>query len=126
MSFGDAIATCLKKYATFSGRASRPEYWFFFLFCVLVEIGASILDNALGLTFADGYYGPFYAVAVLALLLPQLAAGARRLHDAGSSAWWLLIYLVPCVGWIIVIVMLCRPSQEGPNKYDAVAPGTPV
>lgn len=125
MSFGDAIATCLKKYATFSGRASRPEFWWFVLFTVLVEIVAGILDNALGLKYGAGF-GVLGTIAWLAFLLPSLAVAARRLHDAGSSAWWLLIGLVCVVGWVILIVMYCRPSQEGPNKYDAVAPGTPV
>ncbi len=105
MTFSESIRVCLSKYANFEGRASRPEFWWFFLFAVLVEAAASILNHSLG------------ALAVLALLLPGLAAGARRLHDVGRSAWWLLIWLVPVIGPLVLLYWFVQPSAPGSNAY---------
>jgi uncharacterized membrane protein YhaH (DUF805 family) len=118
MSFGDAITTCLRKYAVFSGRAGRPEYWWFVLFNVIVSFVTSILDSALGLDYGAGTSsnGVLSTIATLLLLVPNLAVGSRRLHDSGRSAWWLLIALVPCVGFIVLIIFFCQASQ-GPNQH---------
>ena len=84
MSFPDAVRICLmSKYADFSGRARRSESWWFTLFTVLVSIVTGILDGALGL--GNGYFGLFTVIGYLALALPTLAVGARRLHD--TSKW---------------------------------------
>lgn len=115
MSFQDAVRTCLQKYVTFSGRARRSELWFFVLFNVLVSIVASIIDAIIGTRYSNGS-GLIQSLAGLALLLPNLAVGARRLHDTGRSAWWLLIALVPIVGAIILIVFYVQDSQ-GDNQY---------
>lgn len=115
MSFQDAVRTCLQKYADFSGRARRSELWFFVLFNVLVNIVASIIDSVLGTRNSYGS-GLIATLASLALLLPNLAVGARRLHDTGRSAWWLLIGLVPVVGWIVLIIFYVQDSQ-GDNQY---------
>jgi uncharacterized membrane protein YhaH (DUF805 family) len=115
MSFQDAVRTCLQKYADFSGRARRSELWFFVLFNVLVNIVASIIDSVLGTRNSYGS-GLIATLASLALLLPNLAVGARRLHDTGRSAWWLLIGLVPFVGWIVLIIFYVQDSQ-GDNQY---------
>lgn len=124
MSFADAVRTCLSKYADFSGRGRRSEYWWFFLFNVLVSIVASIVDSILGTDFDTGS-GLVGGLASLALLLPSLAAGARRLHDTSRSGWWLLIGLVPLVGWIVLIVFFVQDShgdnQHGPNPKAAPA-----
>lgn len=103
MSFGSAISTCFSKYATFTGRASRSEYWYFYLFYVLVLIGSSILDAALGIN-------ALYYLAILVLFLPTLAAGTRRLHDVNRSGWFIL---VP----IYNIVLLCSTGTYGPNRF---------
>ena len=112
MGFGEAINTCFTKYAVFTGRAARPEYWFWVLFTLLVSIGCGLLQAALG-TFGE-IVGDLIS---LALLLPSLAVGARRLHDIDRTAWWLLIALVPVVGWIVLVVFACLPGTPGPNRF---------
>ena len=124
MSFQDAIRTCLqRKYADFHGRARRSEYWFFILFTAIVGAVGGILDAIFG-TRSEMYSGtgPIQGLLQLALLLPTLAVGARRLHDTSRSGWWLLIGLIPLVGWIILIVFFVQDShpanQHGPNPKD--------
>lgn len=111
MGFGDAIKTCFSKYAEFKGRASRAEYWWFFLSYVIVYAVTYFLMSA-----NDAFSILFY-IAVLAYFLPLLAAGVRRLHDTGRSGWWYLIVLVPFVGWIILLVLLAGEGQPTPNEY---------
>jgi uncharacterized membrane protein YhaH (DUF805 family) len=115
MSFQDAVRICLQqKYADFSGRARRSEYWFFFLFNFLAQTVAGILDGLFRIR--NAYGGPIQGLVWLALLVPGLAVGARRLHDIGRSGWWLLIGLVPIVGWIVLLVFFVQDSH-GDNKY---------
>lgn len=113
MTFGQSISTCFSKYATFSGRASRSEFWWFYLAYIIVGAAANFFDEVI----LDQRIGIATIVVVLAFLLPMLAAGARRLHDSGKSGWLLLLYLVPCVGWIVVIVLLAQGSQPRDNAY---------
>ena len=108
MNFGQAISTCLSKYATFSGRASRPEFWWFFLFQLLVSLVTSFLGDLIN------------GLAALALLVPALAVGARRLHDIGKSGWWQLIALT-VIGILVIIYWAAQPSAEGSNNYDAAS-----
>lgn len=118
LSFGQAVESALKqKYATFTGRARRSEYWFFVLFSVIVYVVATILDSVLGLTFGDLSYGVLYCLSALALLLPSLAVVIRRLHDIGRSGWWILIALVPFIGGLVLLVFACLDSQPQANKY---------
>jgi len=119
MTFPDAVKTCLAKYATFSGRATRSEYWFFVLFAFLVLLGASILDNVLDVVvFAPVLEGNILAGAVvLALLLPQIAVAVRRLHDMNHSGWWYLIGLVPAAGGIILVIWFCFEGTRGENRF---------
>ena len=112
MNFTDAVATCLRKYVIFSGRASRSEYWWFILFCIVVQVAADVML---------GYAHPVSWLADLALLLPGLAAGSRRLHDTGRTAWWLLLFLVPIVGWVILLMFLVQPSKTEGDKYGPAA-----
>ncbi len=106
MNFGQAISTCFSKYATFSGRASRPEFWWFFLFQILVSIVTSFFGELIN------------GLAALALLLPALAVGARRLHDIGKSGWWQLIMLT-IIGVLVLIYWWVQPGSEGGSEYDA-------
>ena len=108
---------CWKKYAVFSGRARRKEYWMFLLFNVLIVFGVSFL---LGFVAGEGgvkaaeVFGCAYQ---LAGLLPGLGVAVRRLHDTGRSGWMLLICLIPFVGAIALFVFMCLDSQPGPNEY---------
>jgi uncharacterized membrane protein YhaH (DUF805 family) len=107
MNFFDAIKTCLRKYADFGGTASRSEYWWFYLFTLLGSLVLGALSSTLGGVFS------------LLVLLPSLAAGARRLHDTDRSGWLQLLYFIPFIGWIILIVMLAQDSR--PNRFAAPA-----
>src|SRR5688572_6282615 len=108
MGFGQAIQSGFRNYVNFSGRASRSEYWFWTLFAVLVSIGLLIVDFLIAEQFVAAYgIGPLGLIVGLALFLPSLAVAVRRLHDRDQSGWWILIYLIPLVGPIIIIVWFC-------------------
>ncbi|HYP82306.1 DUF805 domain-containing protein [Variovorax sp.] len=110
MNFTQAVQVCLRKYVEFSGRASRSEFWWFALFQLIVLVVAGI--------FGDRIYG----IAALLLLLPSLAAAARRLHDVGKSAWFLLLHFVPIVGLIVLIYFWVQPSQAAQPAGDVFVP----
>lgn len=116
----------IKKYAVFSGRARRKEYWMFFLFNMLFAFTTGIIDRALGISFDGTWYGPFYTLYALAVLIPSLAVAVRRLHDVNKSGWYLLINLIPIIGWIIVLIKLCTDSTPGENPYGANPKETPA
>jgi len=101
----------LKKYAVFSGRARRKEFWMFALFYVIFAIVAGILDKVLT---GKSILGTIYT---LAMIVPSLAVTVRRLHDIGKSGLFILINLIPCIGWIWAIVLACTDSQPGENQY---------
>ncbi len=113
MGFGDAIATCFRKYVAFSGRARRPEYWYWFLFSVLVSIVTTILD----LVVFGTDTGAFSVLASLGLLLPGLAVTVRRLHDIDRSGAWIFIVLLPIIGVIVLFVFACLPGTLEPNRF---------
>ena len=113
MSFPSAVRTCLRKYAHVEGRARPAEFWWFILFVVTAWVIARAIDAALG-TETRGY-GLVASALLLLLLVPLLAAGARRLHDCGLSGWWLLLVLVPC-GNVALLFYFIRGSQ-GDNRY---------
>jgi uncharacterized membrane protein YhaH (DUF805 family) len=110
MGFADAIRSVFSKYVVFSGRARRSEFWWFFLFAVIVYIVVGIIDAAIGSSILG-------LIVSLALLLPSLAVNVRRLHDTGRSGWWILIGLIPIVGFIILLIFECQDSQPGANAY---------
>ena len=99
------------KYAQFSGRARRAEFWYFVLFQFLLSIGVIIVDSLLG---ASGILSLIWS---LALFIPGLAVAVRRLHDIGRSGWFYLIGLIPIIGGIWLIVLFCRPGVYGENEY---------
>lgn len=109
MSFAEAVSVCLKKYATFSGRARRSEYWWFVLLGLGVNVIAAIVDNAAGTSI-------FAIVAGLGLFLPGLAVAIRRLHDTNRSGWWYLLVFVP-FGAVALIVFCCQDSVPVVNAY---------
>lgn len=107
MQLVEAVRTALSKYTDFTGRANRPEYWWFFL--------ASFLANAVVSAVSD----TLATILALGLLLPSIAAGVRRLHDTGKPGTYLLVALIPIVGWILAIVWLAAEGQPGDNAYGA-------
>lgn len=121
MDFQTAIRTVLKdKYATFSGRAARSEYWWFALFSVIASSILTVIDTAIfGSDF--GVLGPIFSIAVL---VPSIAVGVRRLHDLGRSGWWLLIILIPLIGILILLYFFVQKGTDGPNEHgpDPLAP----
>ncbi len=107
MQFVDSVKTCFSKYATFRGRAKRPEFWWFMLFCMLA------------ISLAEGFVGEgFSGLVTLAVLVPTFAVSARRLHDIGRSGWWQLVGLAPLVGVLVVLYWYVQPSEPYQNKYD--------
>lgn len=105
----------LRRYAVFDGRAHRTEFWMFVLWSAVVSLALTVLDLALGL-YGD-YGGPISGVYSLAILIPSLAVGSRRLHDIGRSGWWQLIGLIPLVGLVILIVWWARRGDPQPNEH---------
>jgi len=108
----------LKKYVVFNGRASRQEYWMFFLFNTIFTILAMILDNIFGIAGMQGY-GPIYGLYCIAVFLPGLAVLFRRVHDVGKSGWFLLILLIPLIGFIWLLIVTCTDSEPGDNRYGS-------
>lgn len=101
----------LKNYAGFQGRAARKEYWMFALINLIIVLILSLLEWLLHINnILTGIYD-------LAVLIPSLAVGARRLHDTGKRGWWLLIGLIPVIGFIILIIFFCLNSDENENQY---------
>lgn len=101
----------LKRYAVFTGRARRQEYWNYALFNIIVSIMLSIVDSVLD---TSGILSGLYSLAVL---IPSIAVSIRRLHDTNRSGWWLLIALVPIVGAITLLVFMVQDSHPGSNQY---------
>ena len=104
----------LKKYAVFSGRAGRKEYWYFSLFFCINYYIVVLIGFVLGSSVPIIYILYIYC---LAILLPATAVSIRRLHDTGRSGWWLFTGLVPIIGEIIILIFLVGDSQEGTNQY---------
>ncbi|MCH6198508.1 DUF805 domain-containing protein [Aquiflexum sp. LQ15W] len=113
----DYFISALKNYATFTGRARRSEYWFFYLFYFIFLVMAVLLDNLLGITIEDTGIGPLYFVSIFAMIVPGLAVTVRRLHDVGKSGWFYFIVLIPIIGSIWLLVLMVTDSQPGQNRY---------
>ena len=114
MGFTDAVRTVLSRYAEFEGRATRPEFWWYALFYVLVQLAGGLLDAAL---FPNTVFGVVGNLAALALLLPTLAVTARRLHDIDRSGWWQLVGLVPVLGLFALIWFCAQRGTPGTNRF---------
>jgi len=113
-----------ENYSNFNGRARRKEYWMFGLFYIIVIIIAMILDGALGTGFDMGYgvtapYGWIYLLAGLIHLIPSLGVSVRRMHDIGKSGWFLLVSLIPIIGGIWLLILLCTDGESGDNTYGS-------
>lgn len=117
MSFKNAVMFCFSRYAEFTGRASRTQFWFFTLFVILVDIVLNFFELIL---FRDSNIHILTILWFLATVIPHLAVGSRRLHDIGQSGWLQLLWIIPCVGFIIMIVLYAMPTKPGENKYGAI------
>ena len=118
MSPFDFMMLPLKRYADFSGRARRMEYWMFWVLNIIVSVVAAIIDLVLGTsTIIGGAAGAASALAGLALLIPGLAVTVRRLHDTDKSGWWFFIILIPLIGFIVLLVFMFQSGTSGDNKY---------
>ena len=108
----------LKKYAVFDGRSRRKEFWMFVLFSAIVGIIVSIIDRIIGTDFGGRSGGGWLSsLYYLAVLLPTIGVGIRRMHDTNRRGWWILIYLIPCIGWIWFIVLAAQEGTAGDNQY---------
>jgi len=108
MTFTQSIKLCFAKYADFNGRAKRPEYWWFFLFLFLLGAVTGAISEDLN------------AIVALATLIPSLAVGARRLHDTNRSGWWQLLWIIPVIGWIVVIIFLAQEGESTGNQFGYI------
>ena len=109
----------LQRYAQFVGRASRAEYWWFFLANLIVLAVLGILSRV------STVFAILYVIYGLAVLIPGIAVAVRRLHDTNRSGWWLLLWFIPIVGFIIVIVFLATQGDPAPNRYGVPPPNAP-
>ena len=107
----------MKKYADFSGRARRTEYWMFSLISSAFIILAVFLENMLGVTFEDSGIGLITLLFSLIVIIPSWSVTVRRLHDIGKSGWWILVNFLPYIGGIILFVFLVTDSQPEDNEY---------
>lgn len=122
MGFIQAVSSGLSQYATFTGRATRSEYWWWVLFSILVNIATGLLDTALFGAVSLLAYGdiqaltPISTLAGLALLIPSIAVGVRRFHDMDHTGWWLLLGLTG-IGAIVIFFWFMRRGTLGPNRF---------
>ncbi len=109
----------LRKYAVFSGRARRKEYWCFALFYLVLYLISGVIDLVLGSIWRPGEaeIGVLALLLGIALFLPSLAVAVRRLHDTDRSGWWVLIAFIPIVGVIVLLVFLILDGTRGENRY---------
>jgi uncharacterized membrane protein YhaH (DUF805 family) len=112
MTFQQAVQTCFAKYTAFSGRAARSEYWYWQLFLIVAALIAGIPDFVFGL-----HGSPFESIYTIVTLVPSFAVGARRLHDTGRSGWWQLLFIVPLIGWIVLLIWFCTKGSNGYNSF---------
>jgi len=114
-----AIECVTKKYANFSDRASRSEYWYFALFIFIATIVLTLIDMSAGTYDAKSGHGLLGTIFSLAMLVPNLSVTVRRLHDVDKSGWWMLIGIIPIIGAIWMLVLFCSKGTEGQNRFGA-------
>ena len=118
MNFGDSVKSGFNRYFDFSTRSSRSEYWWWVLFNTIAGYASIFLSGAIvnmgidaGALLVFVYY--------IATLIPTIAVAVRRLHDTDRSGWWLLIAIVPFIGWILLIIWYVSRGTDGDNQYGA-------
>ena len=113
VGFWEAVASGFRNYFRFSGRAQRAEYWWFYLFTVLVTIGLSILDmSVFGIEFTSETFSPMSDMFSLAVLVPTLSLGWRRMHDIGRSGWWNFLILAPLAWMVAALIVFTVPEGD--------------
>jgi uncharacterized membrane protein YhaH (DUF805 family) len=123
MDMKTAVTTVLSKYATFQGRAARPEYWWWVLATLILFIALGILDGVIFApmmgheAFSEDAGQPLSFLASLALLLPNLAVAVRRLHDTDRSGWWLLLGFIPLIGTLVLLFFMVQRGTDGANRF---------
>ena len=115
MDFQTSVKTCFKKYADFSGRALRSEFWWFVLFVSLGSIVVTIIDIMI-LGYPIEVNGPMYLIFGVAVIIPSIAVTARRLHDVNRSGWWQLIYFT-IIGILLIVVWNITEGEKKKNIY---------
>jgi uncharacterized membrane protein YhaH (DUF805 family) len=109
----------LRKYADFTGRARRKEYWLYTLLLIVALYAVIFVESMVGLGGMFLTYGALSLLLMLGTLIPSIAVGVRRLHDTGRSGWWMLIALVPLIGGIVLLIFMVLDGTRGPNEYGA-------
>ena len=107
----------LKKYAVFSGRSRRMEFWYFVLFNIIVAVVLALIDTLLGTTTGVSSFGLLSGIYSLAVIIPSLAVTVRRLHDIDRTGWWIFINLIPLIGTIVLLVFAVTDGTPGSNRY---------
>lgn len=107
----------LRKYAVFSGRSRRKEYWLFTLFNMLAMLVLSFIDGMIGLYNVEAGVGLLSGIYALGIFIPSLAVTVRRLHDTSRSGWWILIAFIPLIGALVLIIFAVLDSTPGSNKF---------
>lgn len=110
----------LNNYANFNNRARRKEYWLYYVASIILNFGAMFVDFIFGMVIGNDIE-VFYLLFNLAIFVPTLAVGARRLHDTGRSGWWQLLWFIPIIGWILLIIWLATETSPQTNKWGAPA-----
>lgn len=122
MGFGQSISHVFNNLTNFNGRASRSEFWWWILFTYIINIVVSIIDSLIFNSSQTFGLGILAWIVWIILTLATLAVGCRRLHDTGKSGWLQLLWILPCVGPIILIIFWIMPSTPGANQYGDMAP----
>ena len=117
------FVNALKKYAVFSGRATRSEYWYFVLFYSIFAFVISVVEGFIPVSSGSGKFMWLSVLYMLVMILPSFGLVFRRLHDTGRSGWWWLINLVPFVGVVVFLVFMCLDSAPGENQYGSSSKG---
>jgi len=120
------IITAYLRYAQFTGRSGRLEFWYFTLFVLIVSGILAILDNAMfggssivggaGWSMSSGFQ-PLTSIFGLVSLVPSIAVSVRRMHDLGKSGWWVAVALIPLIGWIWLLILAASPGQPEANAH---------
>ena len=114
----DWMTLPLKRYADFSGRSRRKEYWMYTLGIIIAVVVLSVVEGIIGIGgMVGGFYGPLTTILLLGTLVPSIAVGVRRLHDTDKSGWFMLLSFIPLVGGLILLVFFCLEGTRGANRF---------